>query len=104
RAVLSRPLDDLDVAPRVGICRNLDEQGLQPAEDDREEIVEMVRHARGELADGRERLAAYELGLGGTQVVHHALPLSSRLLRLVEEAGVVDGIGDVGEERGQELE
>ena len=39
-------LDDLDVAPRVRIGE-LDEQGLEPAQDDREEVV-------------RERLKAYE--------------------------------------------
>ncbi len=103
-AVLGGPLDDLDIAPRVGIRGGLDEQDLQPAENHREEVVEMVRHARGELADGGERLPSHELGLGRAQIVHHALTLSSRLLCLFEQAGVVDGVGDVGEEGGEELE
>ena len=102
-AVLRGPLDDLDVAPGLGV-RQLGQQGLEPAEDDREEVVQVVGHARGELADGGERLPAHQLGLGRPQVVHHVLQLRRRLLRLLEQARIVHRVPDVRHERGQELE
>ncbi len=102
-AVLRGALDDLEVPLRVRLG-HLGEQRLEPAEDDGEEVVEVMGHPRGELADRRERLAPHELGLRRLEVIHDALELARRLLRLLEQAGVVHGIADVGHQRVEELE
>ncbi len=103
RAVLRGALDDVERAPHA-LLLHLAQQQLHPAQDDREEVVEVVRHAGGELAHRAQRLAADELGLGRLEVVDHPLQLGRGGLRLLQQAGVVDRVADVGHERVQELQ
>ncbi len=101
-AVLRGALDDVQRAAHARLV-HLAQQELGPPQDHGEEVVEMVRHAGGELAHGPERFAAHELSLRRLQVVHHALELLGRLLRLFQQPGIVHGIADVGHERVEEL-
>ena len=63
-----------------------------------------MRHARRELAHRAKGLAAHELRLGRLQVLHDALEALGGLLRFLEQAGVLDGVADVGQQRVQELQ
>ena len=87
-AILGRAPDVLQGAPGGGALR-AGEQQLGAAQDHREEVVQMMGHAGGELAHRPQRLAAHQLLLGRLQVVHDPLELPGRLSRLLEEPRVV---------------
>src|SRR5262249_59377622 len=61
---------------------------MRLAEDGRQRIVDLVGHARGQLADRRELFGANELGLGELQLLE--LPLALRI-----ELGVVERNADL---------
>jgi hypothetical protein len=63
-----------------------------------------MRHPRRKLTDGTQGFPAHELLLGGLQIVDDRLQASRRLLRLFEEARVVDGVADARHQRVQELQ
>src|SRR5208282_3545010 len=72
-----------------------DEQ-LAVAEDGRERVVELVRHAGNQLSDSRHLLAVQELLLRATQVVV-GLP------GLLVECGAFDGAGELAADGDQQV-
>src|SRR5262249_58719287 len=63
RAVERGALDDLEPLAQLRVWQALQRE-LRAAEDRGEEIVEVVRHAGGHLAERAELLGAHELVLG----------------------------------------
>ena len=80
------------------------QQELQAARDDGEKVVEMVRHARGHLAERAHRFALHQPRLRRPQIFDDRLQPLRVQPCVLEQARVLEGIGDVGHERAQELQ
>src|SRR5919107_2071566 len=100
RAVARRLDDKLKPASRLRV-RGVLEHQLRPPADDREAVVEVVRDARGERADGRELLDLRELhayALLLLDVARKLLDVHARLLGLCLGSLDVLEVGLVGED------
>jgi len=88
RAVERRALDHLQPLAQARVLDPLQEE-LRAAEDRREQVVEVVRDARGHLAERAQLLRAHELVLGGRQLAERPRAL------LVETRGAQRQRGEV---------
>ena len=85
--------------------RELSRGELAEAEDDGEQVVEVVRHAPGEQADGLHLLRLAQLlfePLPRGRVLHHGDPLEGRAVGAANEVNGGlhdDGVAGLGEER-----
>ena len=93
-AVQGRSLDDLQGPPRVGRLPAAQKE-LAPPDDDGEQVVQMVGSAAGQLAQRAQRLPA-------DQPVLRFLEVGQGALRLLVQAGVVEGQAHVARHRRRE--
>src|SRR5436309_1820748 len=77
---------------------------MEAAGDDGEQVVEVVRHARGHLTVRPPRLALDQPRLRRAQILDDVLQPLGAQPRLLEQARVLQGVGDVRDERAEELE
>ena len=102
-AILAGLAHDFEGPEDLGIP-DLALEELRPAEDDREQVVQVMRHPGRELADGAEGLVAHRHDLRGPEVVDDVLELLRGTASLLEEPGVVDRVADIGHQGVEELE